>query len=135
MIVVDSSAVIAVALRESGWQGLNEALGSGPIAIGCPTLLEIRIAISKRRTRKVDEVMAMLMDLENIRLINFGADHLAWSEIAFERLGKGRGHPAQLNFGDCMAYAVAKDLDAPLLFKGGDFAKTDIRVHPASIAA
>ncbi len=134
MIAVDSSAIIAVALREPGWQALNQALDAGPIAIGCPTLLEIRVAISKRRTRHIDAVMTMLLDLENIRLINFGADHLAWSEIAFERFGKGRGHPAQLNFGDCMAYAIAKDLDAPLLFKGTDFGKTDIRVHPASLA-
>ena len=46
---------------------------------------------------------------------------------AFERYGKGR-HPAGLNFGDCFAYALAKSLDAPLLFKGGNFDKTDVRV-------
>jgi ribonuclease VapC len=46
---------------------------------------------------------------------------------AFERFGKGR-HPAGLNFGDCFAYALAKSLDAPLLFKGGGFAKTDVQV-------
>ncbi len=46
---------------------------------------------------------------------------------AFMRFGRGRGHPAKLNFGDCMAYALAKSLDAPLLYKGDDFAKTDIR--------
>lgn len=46
---------------------------------------------------------------------------------AFLKFGKGCGHPAQLNFGDCMAYALAKSLDAPLLYKGDDFAKTDIR--------
>jgi ribonuclease VapC len=46
---------------------------------------------------------------------------------AFERYGKGCGHPAQLNFGDCMAYAVAKHYDVPLLYKGRDFARTDIR--------
>jgi ribonuclease VapC len=44
---------------------------------------------------------------------------------AFRKYGKGR-HPAGLNFGDCIAYALAKDMDEPLLFKGGDFSKTDI---------
>ena len=46
---------------------------------------------------------------------------------AFDRFGKGIGHPAKLNFGDCMAYAVAKVHDVPLLYKGTDFAQTDIR--------
>jgi ribonuclease VapC len=45
---------------------------------------------------------------------------------AFERYGRGRGHAARLNFGDCLSYAVAKALDAPLLFKGGGFALTDV---------
>jgi len=45
---------------------------------------------------------------------------------AFERYGRGSGHPARLNFGDCLVYAAAKALDAPLLFKGGDFRATDI---------
>jgi ribonuclease VapC len=46
---------------------------------------------------------------------------------AVERYGKGRGHPARLNFGDCLSYAVAKASGLPLLFKGGDFSLTDIR--------
>ncbi len=47
---------------------------------------------------------------------------------AFRRYGKGQGHPARLNFGDCFAYALAKATGEPLLFKGGDFAETDISV-------
>jgi ribonuclease VapC len=52
---------------------------------------------------------------------------------AFAKFGKGSGHPARLNFGDCMAYAVAMVMRAPLLFKGSDFGLTDVTVHPASI--
>ena len=48
------------------------------------------------------------------------------ARIAFRRFGKGSGHPARLNFGDCFAYALAKAFDAPLLYKGGDFGHTDI---------
>ncbi|WP_342778693.1 type II toxin-antitoxin system VapC family toxin [Phreatobacter stygius] len=46
---------------------------------------------------------------------------------AFERFGKAIGHPAKLNFGDCLAYATAMRLDAPLLFKGDDFRHTDVQ--------
>jgi ribonuclease VapC len=52
---------------------------------------------------------------------------------AFDAFGKASGHPAKLNFGDCMAYAVSAVMRAPLLFKGGDFGLTDVMVHPASI--
>jgi ribonuclease VapC len=52
--------------------------------------------------------------------------------MAFEKYGKGRGHPAQLNMGDCFAYAVAKSRRMPLLFKGNDFTKTDIRIAARS---
>lgn len=48
--------------------------------------------------------------------------------LAFERYGKGRGHPAQLNMGDCFAYACARELEAPLIFKGDDFSHTDVAV-------
>ena len=53
--------------------------------------------------------------------------HLAIARDAFTRFGKGQGHPAQLNLGDCISYALAKAENAPLLYKGGDFALTDIR--------
>lgn len=49
------------------------------------------------------------------------------ADIAFQRFGKGQGHPAQLNFGDCAVYALAKSLDEPLLFVGNDFSQTDIK--------
>jgi ribonuclease VapC len=52
---------------------------------------------------------------------------------SFDRFSRASGHPARLNFGDCMAYAVAAVMRAPLLFKGGDFGLTDVMAHPASI--
>ena len=62
-----------------------------------------------------------------IEAVDFTMDMYREAVRALERFGKGRGHPAQLNFGDCMAYAVAKVYDLPLLYKGDDFARTDIR--------
>ncbi len=93
------------------------------------------MVLSRRKPRAVRDVIDQLVTLDNAVMISFGADHFGWAELGFDRFGKGGGHPAHLNFGDCMAYAVAKALDAPLLFKGGDFAKTDVRVHPASVIA
>jgi ribonuclease VapC len=62
-----------------------------------------------------------------IRLIAFTESQARVARMAFERFGKGR-HPAQLNFGDCIAYALAKDTGEELLFKGTDFGQTDIAV-------
>jgi ribonuclease VapC len=56
----------------------------------------------------------------------FDEKQVHFSDIAFQRYGKGQGHPAQLNMGDCASYALAKSLDEPLLFIGNDFAQTDI---------
>ena len=67
----------------------------------------------------------------DITLVPFGPDEYRHAAAAFRRYGKRR-HPARLNFGDCMAYAVSKATGEPLLFKGADFANTDVERHPAS---
>ncbi|GAA4803312.1 PIN domain-containing protein [Nocardioides caeni] len=59
-------------------------------------------------------------------IVPFDARHAAEASRAWERYGRGSGHPAGLNFGDCMVYAVASLADEPLLFKGDDFARTDL---------
>jgi ribonuclease VapC len=72
-----------------------------------------------------------LADLTNVTAVAFDEKHFRAAERAFDRFGKGR-HPAGLNMGDCLAYAVAAVAKAPLLFKGGDFGKTDVACHSAS---
>ena len=62
-----------------------------------------------------------------VEIVPFTLDHARLALDAFRRFGKGRGAKAALNFGDCLAYALAKDLQAPLLFKGTDFAQTDVQ--------
>lgn len=62
----------------------------------------------------------------NISVVSWNDSHASIAADAFVRFGKGR-HDAKLNFGDCMSYALAKSLDAPLLYKGDDFSKTDIK--------
>jgi ribonuclease VapC len=74
-----------------------------------------------------------LVDSDQISVVPFGRDMADSASQAFTRFGKASGHPAKLNFGDCMAYAVSSVLRAPLLFKGGDFGLTDVMAHPAAI--
>lgn len=76
----------------------------------------------ERGCRDLDELIEAL----GIRVVEFGERHIEAAREAFRRFGKGR-HRAALNFGDCCAYGLAKTLDVPLLFKGNDFALTDIR--------
>jgi len=61
-----------------------------------------------------------------VRVVWSSFDMYRLAVEAFEKFGKGRGHPAKLNFGDCMAHAVARHYEVPLLYKGDDFARTDI---------
>ncbi len=125
MIAVDTSAIIAIALAEPEAEGFDRVVSTEPfIIIGVPTLLEARMMLAGRfGPIAADKAMAMLV--ESWQVIAFTTDHLAAATDAFDRFGKGR-HAARLNYGDCMAYAVAEVAGCPLLYKGDDFARTDI---------
>lgn len=76
-------------------------------------------------------IIDQLVQLPNVTAVPFDDAHYREAERAFDRFGKGR-HSAALNMGDCFSYAVAIVVKAPLLFKGNDFNKTDLKIHPAS---
>jgi ribonuclease VapC len=124
VIVVDSSALIAIILTEDEADRFSDLIGEdGDPRMSSVTLLETRTVLSFRgRIAALDDYLRtarMTVEPfdENQALIAFDA---------YRRFGKGN-HPAGLNIGDCAAYALAKSLDAPLLFKGNDFARTDVR--------
>lgn len=126
MIVVDTSAIIAITLAEQDADSLLTALSKADEAlVAAPSALELEIVLRSKTGPNGPSARRVLQNLA-IETVPFSLEHLAEAIDAFGKFGRGR-HPAQLNFGDCMAYAVAKVLDAPLLFKGDDFAKTDIR--------
>lgn len=133
MIAVDSSALLAIALVEPEARQFAEALASGPFYVGWPTLLEVHFVLRSRRARSTAEFFDQIFAAPTANPVAFDKAHHFWAQSAFDKFGKGNGHPAQLNFGDCMAYAVAKELDAPILFKGADFSKTDLPIHEASV--
>ncbi|HXR26140.1 MAG TPA: type II toxin-antitoxin system VapC family toxin, partial [Candidatus Binataceae bacterium] len=96
-----------------------------PIAV-----FEATVGICRERHASIDEAegeVREFLELAGIELVPITAKETETALAAFSRYGKGRGHPAQLNLGDCFAYAVAKNHRTSLLFKGVDFNQTDIR--------
>jgi ribonuclease VapC len=113
-------------LKEPGFEAALEKIAGASIAvIGAPTLLETAMVLSFF-TRQ-DARLALMTALRRLRVevVPFSEEHYDVAAEAFLRYGKGR-HPAGLNFGDCMSYAVAAMSGLPLLYAGEDFALTDI---------
>ena len=94
--------------------------------ISAVTLLETRIVLFSRIGPEAVATLDELMKRAEIIEVPFDAQQSDIAFDAFKRYGKGRGHPAQLNIIDCAAYALARSRDLPLLFKGNDFAQTDV---------
>ncbi|MEH3157873.1 MAG: type II toxin-antitoxin system VapC family toxin [Sphingomonas taxi] len=126
MIAIDTSAIVAVLRGEPEAERFAEIMASEVrLLIGCPTELELHIVTrAKAGSAAADTSIATI--LRTVERVAFDDAHLAAATAAFDRFGKGR-HPASLNYGDCMAYAVARVAGCPLLYKGEDFARTDIR--------
>ena len=125
-MILDSSPVVGVLLREQGHRGLAETMdGADVLAIGVPTLLETTMVMVGTFGLHGRSLVARFLEEREIVRIPFDQRHGSVAAEAFLRYGKGR-HPAALNYGDCMAYATARIADAPLLFVGNDFAQTDI---------
>ena len=96
--------------------------------VGAPTLVETRFVLSSILDDQDADVMIDRLTHEgSFRPVDFTPAMADAAVEAFRRFGKGRGHPAKLNLGDCMSYGFAKVLDVPLLFKGEEFRKTDIQ--------
>lgn len=126
-MIVDTSALVAVLLREPGHETLLARLTEPSVAaaIGAPTLVELGIVLSARLERDARPIVADLIETLDLAVIPFTDDHWAAATRAFVRFGRGR-HRAALNFGDCLTYAIAHVADEPLLFVGDDFAQTDL---------
>jgi ribonuclease VapC len=125
-MIVDSSVLIAIVFREPGHDVLvRELVGSAALAAGTPTLAETGIVLSARLGAAADGLLERILDEFAIQEIPFGEIHWREAVDAFRRYGKGR-HPAGLNFGDCMTYAIARLAGEPLMYTGDDFAETDL---------
>jgi len=134
MIAIDTSVMLAIALREPEADQFQRLVRRDAVIIGWPTLLELRMVLTGSGFLNGGAIVDQLVELPNVTAIAFSQVHYRAAERAFEQFGKGR-HPARLNMGDCFSYAVAAVNKAPLLFKGQDFGKTDLKLHAESSTA
>ena len=127
-MVLDTSAIIAAIADEPDGTRFQQAmLGAASLTISSVTVLETRIVLQSRHGDEAVHEFDEMLDNAGIVVVPFDLEMADTAFQAFRRYGKGRGHPAQLNIIDCAAYALAKIRDEPLLFKGGDFNKTDLQ--------
>lgn len=131
MIAVDTSVIIAISMQEPEADTFRPLMGREPVIIGWPTLFEARLVLSGKGFVSAAKMIERLAVTPNVTTVAFDERHYRAAEDAFERFGRRR-HPAGLNMGDCFSYAVASISKAPLLFKGHDFGKTDLKLHPSS---
>ena len=130
-MILDSSAVIAILLREPGYEALLEAVCERrEVGIGVPTLVETGIVLAARIGRDSRASLSRFVAEAGIATIPFGDAHWSSAIHAWLHFGKGR-HPAALNFGDCLAYGTARVAGQPLLCVGDDFARTDLEIRGA----
>ena len=133
---VDASAIVAILTREAEADALADVLESARSPITSPiAIFEAALGICRKRHASVEEAeedVRQFLDMAGVRAVPITDREAETALAAFSRYGKGRGHPAQLNLGDCFAYAVAKNHRTALLFKGEDFDKTDIEVAAGS---
>jgi ribonuclease VapC len=127
---VDASAIVAILTREPDAEDLIDRLEHAiqPITSAI-AIFEAAMGLCRKHHASVEEArtdVADFLSAARVELVPIAADEASLALSAFARYGKGRGHPAQLNMGDCFAYAAARNHRTTLLFKGDDFSKTDI---------
>ena len=126
-MVIDSSALLAILLGESESDAIVEALEADARRLLCAVhLLETAIVIEARKGPAGGRELDLLLHRARIQIVNLTAELAETARDAWRRFGKGR-HPAGLNFCDCCAYALSRQLGEPLLYKGQDFSQTDVQ--------
>ncbi|GLS31790.1 Uncharacterized protein, contains PIN domain [Mesorhizobium albiziae] len=126
-LVVDTSVLIAILALEPEARSFARSIAEADFAlVSTATLHETYcVGASERFVDGVNRLEKMVLELQ-LDKIAFDTAQLETSTAAYMRYGRGSGHAARLNFGDCFAYALAKTRNLPLLFKGDDFIHTDI---------
>ena len=127
MIVVDTSAIVALLLDEPERSRIERHLLEGPCAISSVTRVELGIVIEARSGPEGAQILDELMTRVGMQIIPVDAPLADDALTAWRRFGKGR-HPASLNLGDTFSYALARRLGLPLLFVGDDFGLTDVEI-------
>jgi ribonuclease VapC len=126
-VIVDSSALLAILFAESDAREYARALEQADVRrVSAASWLETAIRIDSGSSPVASNAFDDLVREAGLAIEPVDAAQAALARAAYRAYGKGTGHPAQLNFGDCFSYALAKATGEPLLFKGDDFGRTDI---------
>jgi ribonuclease VapC len=125
-MVLDTSALLALLLDEPEAEDFRIAVEEDTTRlVSAATLLETALVVEARKGEPGGRELDALIQKAEVVVVPVDAEHVSEARRAYRRFGKGR-HAAGLNFGDVFAYALARSAGEPLLFKGEDFAKTDI---------
>jgi ribonuclease VapC len=128
-MVLDTSAVLAILLAEPEAEAMVRAIASDDSRlVGAATLVEASAVIEAKKGSAGDVALDALLRRLSVETVPVTARAAALARLAYGRFGKGIGSPGVLNFGDCLAYGVALSLGEPLLFKGGDFSRTEVGI-------
>ena len=126
-MIVDSSAILAVLLNEPDAERYAQALAQAEsVQISAANWLETAIRIDHGGSAIASNALDDFVREANIAISPVTAEQVSIARQAYRAYGKGTGHPAQLNFGDCFSYALAKATGEALLFNGEDFPETDL---------
>ena len=126
-MIVDSSAIVAILLAEPERQVLFEAIQQAPeVAMTAASYLEVGMVVDGRGNPVLSRQYDALLGALGIEVVDTTAEQARVARAAHRDFGRGSGHPARLNFGDCLSYAAAVQGGVPLLFKGDGFAHTDV---------
>lgn len=126
-MILDSSAVVGILSGEPEAEALLNALDSARNRrMSAATLVELCIVIDSSRDPVKSARVDGFLRRSDVEIIDVTAEQAYIARTAYRDFGKGSGHPARLNFGDCFSYALAKVTGEPLLFKGDDFGHTDL---------
>ncbi|GJD31621.1 Ribonuclease VapC42 [Methylobacterium adhaesivum] len=132
---LDASAIVAILARESGFERLIERVeAASPLWTSGLSVLEAVLALHRIKGAPIpvaQEAVETFLAQASVSLVPVAEPETHEAVSAYARYGKGQGHPAQLNLGDCFSYACARTKRVPLLFVGNDFSRTDI---PSALA-
>jgi ribonuclease VapC len=133
-MVIDTSAVVAILRQEPGAESLLSRLtAAGSRRISAATLLETAIVLESKFGERGGEHLDLFLARAKIEVEPVTDEQVRIARKAWRRYGKGSGHAAQLNFGDCFSYALAQSFGEELLYKGADFAHTDVAKEAGSV--
>ena len=126
-MIVDSSAIVAILRDEPEAAVFTRLITTAPVVrISAATYVELGVVIDGSRDPVLSSALDRILEESRVVIEPLTPSRAQIARIAYQHFGKGSGHPARLNLADCFSYALARELNEPLLFKGDDFRQTDI---------